>query len=92
MFYVRFFMDLPAIYRIRFAIAGFLYVGGALGFEMITGRHFALYDNENIPYILLVTIEESLEIAGVLVFIWSLLVYLLDHYKESRFILKSARR
>ena len=61
-------------------LAAILYVGGALGFEMITAGWFELYDDENIPYILLVTAEEALEISGMLVFVYARLRYIRDHY------------
>ena len=80
-FYTRFFFNLPRKMQIRTAIAAILYVGGALGFEMVCARHFALYDDENIPYILLANIEETLEIAGGLVFVYALLDYILSFYQ-----------
>jgi len=37
-------------------------------------------------YSMIVTVEESLEMAGLIVFIWALLKYLADNYKELQII------
>ena len=66
-------------------VAAVLYIGGALGFEMITARHFELYDDENLAYLLLVTMEETLEIIGALIFVYALLQYFSDCYQGIRF-------
>ena len=36
-------------------------------------------------YRMIVTIEESLEMAGLIIFIWALLKYIAENYKEVRF-------
>lgn len=85
LFYFRFFLQLPKMMKVYIVVAAVLYIGGALGFEMITARHFELYDNENLIYILLVTVEETLEIIGALVFVYAFLQYFLDCYAGVRF-------
>jgi hypothetical protein len=44
-----------------------------------------LHGLKNLTYVMLTTVEESLEMAGVIVFIWGLLVYLADNHKEVQF-------
>ena len=51
---------------------------------MIGGRFAELHGGDNPTYVVIVTIEESLEMAGVIVFIWALLCYLADAHEEVR--------
>lgn len=80
--YLRFFFDLPAKTRILFLVAGTLLVGGAIGVEMIQGRHADLYGMRNMTYAVLTTIEELCEMLGVVVFIYALMSYLSSHMRE----------
>lgn len=66
-------------------MAATLYLGGAIGVEMAGGRYAELHGTNNWTYSMIVTVEESLEIAGLIVFIWALLKYCTDNYKEVRF-------
>jgi len=83
LFFLRFLLRLPAKTRLTFLMAAALYVGGAIGFELIGGRYAELNGVLNLTYGMLALVEESLEMAGVIVFIWALLVYLVDTYKIS---------
>lgn len=78
-YFLGFLLRLPAKTRLGFIIGGALFVGGALGFEMLEGRHDELYGERNLTYRAYVTIEETLEMAGVIVFIHALLHYI-DQY------------
>lgn len=80
LFSIRFLFSLPNKTRILFLMSGFIYVGGAIGFELIEG-HFAT-DNgsfsmfKNAPLMLMLqTIEEAMEMGGVILFIYSLMDY-----------------
>lgn len=73
-----FMLRLPTRTRFAFTLAAVLFVGGALGFEMFEGRHDELYGERNLAYMALVTVEEGLEMAGVIVFIDALLRYIVD--------------
>lgn len=77
-YFLGFVLRLPARTRFAFILAAVLYVGGALGFEMFEGRLDELYGERNLAYMALVTVEEGLEMAGVIVFIDALLRYILD--------------
>jgi hypothetical protein len=74
--YCRFLADLPAKTRYLFLLAGTLYVGGALGVEVIGGRYHYLYGRENFTYAMLGACEEGLEMLGIVVFISALTSYL----------------
>ena len=91
LFFLRFLLRLPAKTRLTFLMAATLYIGGAIGFELIGGRYAELHGNRNLTYSMIVTVEESLEMAGVIIFIWALLVYIADNYKEVRFRFEGVR-
>lgn len=71
----------PLLFRLPFRTAGLfllaggLYVGGALGMEMVGGAVASAQGTQTLLYQLIVTVEESLEIAGFTVFF----VGLVDH-------------
>lgn len=85
LFFLQFLLHLPAKTRFRFLLAAFVYVGGAIGVELIGSRHAELHGYENWLYSAIVTVEESLEMGGLIVFIWALLAYCADTYKHVRF-------
>ena len=85
LFFLRFLLHLPATVRLRLLVAAILYIGGAIGVELIGGRYAELHGEENWTYSMITTVEESLEMAGLIVFIWALLEYCADNYKEVRF-------
>ena len=77
--YLPFLMRLPKLYRWLFILSGALYVGGALGFELIQG-YIRTY-REGMPGFatedsLVLLVEESLELAGISLFICTLIRYL----------------
>lgn len=86
--YVKFLSDLPAKTRGMFLIAGTLYVGGAMGMELLGGYHTELYGLENMPYVLITTFEELLEMLGIAVFIYALLSYISSYMKGVLFKLQ----
>ncbi len=74
--YLKFWLHLPARTRWLFAAAATLFVSGSIGFEIAGGHITALRGQHNLPFQLVATIEESLEMFGILVFIGALLDYL----------------
>lgn len=83
--YLRFLLALPRTTRNLFVGAAVLYVGGAIGGEMLSWHHrFPLHRqtptdweaSKDLIYRLLTTGEEALEMAGVIVFLYALLSYL----------------
>jgi hypothetical protein len=75
----RFFFRLPTGTRWRFAVAGLVYLGGALGVEFVEAALADVRGENNFIYVLLVVIEESLEMAGVILFIDALMRYIIEH-------------
>lgn len=73
--FTRFLRELPALTRNRFLVAAALYLGGALVLEMVGGRHAELYGQENLAYSLIATVEETLEIAGLITFLRALMLH-----------------
>lgn len=81
--YVRFVWALPARSRWLFVLAGALYVGGALGFEMIGGRIDEAFGATGVLYHAVSAAEEALEMAGTIIFIYALLDYIRSHIGAS---------
>jgi hypothetical protein len=79
--YFRFWMALPPRTKYLFLVSGVLYVGGVIGLEMVGGRHASLYGTKTLRYGLLATVEETLEFAGISLFLYALLDYLRTHTK-----------
>ena len=83
--YLRFVASLPRGTRYQFILAGTLYVGGALGIEMVGANQHSLYGGNTLMGWNLYTLEESLEMFGIVVFIYSLVSYMNVCVKEVTF-------
>lgn len=92
LFFMGFLLRLPLTTRLSFVGAGSLYLGGAIGVEMIGGRYAEVHGFENLPYQLMAHAEESLEMAGIIVFIYVLLRYLAEQYHEVQFLLDASQQ
>jgi hypothetical protein len=83
--YLRFvFLHLDTRTRMRFIAAGLIYVGAALGLELIEGPvdvHFGL---QSVPARAAVAVEETLEMLGIVVFMFAILTYIGEHVGEIR--------
>ncbi len=77
--YFKFWLDLPAKIRTLFFVAGALFVGGAIGAEMINGLLHDLYGKGGILYAAMTHLEEFLEMIGIVVFVYALLSYIGSH-------------
>jgi hypothetical protein len=73
--FLRFLIQLPPPFRNSFLLAAALYLGGAVGVEMFEGRYAERHGFENLGFVAHVTVEESLEMFGIALFIRSLLRY-----------------
>ena len=85
--YLRFFFHLPRKTKILFALAAGLYVGGAIGFELIGAGYVSQYGKQNMTYIIIASIEESMEVAGLLILIYALLDYVVSIYDAKLYTL-----
>jgi hypothetical protein len=80
--YARFVLNLPRPTRAGVILAGCLYVGGAVGVEMLGGLLAERGGFDNLAYAMAGTLEETLELCGLIVFIHALLGHLnrrVDH-------------
>jgi hypothetical protein len=91
LFFLKFLLRLPSRTRLFFTLAATAYIGGAVGVELIGGRIFDLY-GPHMLYVLASTVEESLEMTGVIIFIWALLDYIVENYPEVRFWFDPVRK
>lgn len=73
--YFKFFLNLPKKTRYLFLLAAILYVGGALGMEMVSGLLRESFGRLAPITTIAIVIEEFLEMVGVLTFIYALLTY-----------------
>ncbi|MBI4002922.1 MAG: hypothetical protein HY348_14220 [Nitrospira defluvii] len=75
--YLGFLRRLPGPTRWVFVAAGTLYVGGAIGVEMLESWHqYVSHSWKDMSYALMVGVEETLEMSGIAVFIYGRLSYL----------------
>lgn len=80
--FLKFLLNLPKRTKILFVAAAVLYLTGAVVLEMIGGNYASIYGIKNLEYNLIVTVEESLELAGQVIFIYALLEHIREHFGE----------
>lgn len=72
----KFIFSLPFRTKALFILAGAIYVGGAIGMESIGGYIADTPGLHPAAYAVAATIEELLEMLGVIIFIYALLSYI----------------
>ena len=82
-----FILNLPPKTRSVFLLAGTVYVSGALGMEVLGGYLGDTIGFNTKAYWIVSTIEELLEMFGVVIFIYGLLSYIQSHLEELNFSL-----
>ncbi len=85
--YTKFLWRLPVQSRWLFIVAGTIYVTGAVGIEMLDGKYLQMHEAEitsitatgqiAFNYALMTAAEELFEMAGILIFNYALLSYLM---------------
>lgn len=75
LFYFKFWINLPAKTRKLFFWGSAIYIGGSIGIETIGGYYFANY-HIDFFYSLIVLIEETMEMAGAILLIYTMLDYI----------------
>ena len=74
---VRFLFRLPSPTRWGFIMSGAVYVGGAVGLDFVEGKYeYQHAGREEFGYAMLVALEESMEMFGILLFLYSLYGYM----------------
>lgn len=85
--FLRFFLRLPSRVRLLVFVAAFLFVAGGIGVDNLSSY---LHFNKNISdlsYSVMSTVEESMEMLGIIVFIHALLGYLAEYAPRKAFII-----
>lgn len=85
LFFLKFLRHLPGKTRFLFLLAAALYLGGAIALELVGNHYAALNGTASRAYAVCVTVEEWLEMAGIIVFIFALLRYMAEIYGEMVF-------
>ena len=75
-FFLKWVLALPANTRNLFIASGFMFVGAALGFELVEGYLYKQYGIDHLYNRIMYTLEELLEMTAIIVFIYALLQYL----------------
>lgn len=78
--YLKFFFSLPLQTQKQFFLAASVFFSGALGMELVGGFFGGSHGIQNLQYAMLSTIEEGLEMTGVILLINALLNYIIHHY------------
>lgn len=90
--FLNFLQRLPSPTRWHFLGAAAIYLGGAIGIEMIGGAQTYSYGKINLTYQVLAHLEEGMEMAGIVVFIYALLRYLAEHCPKVQFEIGDSKR
>lgn len=90
-FFLRFLFRLPRRTAIAFVISAAIYLGGALGIELVEGWWREANGHRNLVYHALVSLEEGMEMAGIIAFIHALLSHIARRFGEVRLDFTSAR-
>lgn len=83
--YLRFLFSLPAKTRFLILAAGMIYVTGALGGELLGGYWVERHGPDNAPYALITMLEETLEMTGILIFLYALMSHIASELRGLSF-------
>ena len=86
--YWKFLISLPRHIKKWLAIAGLIYFGGLLGMETLGSIYAGTHGAKNITYNVLVTLEEFMEMSGLVLIFYGLLNYVKTTYETLRFRLQ----
>lgn len=91
--YSKFLFSLSPRSRRWFIAAGAVYLSGALGMELVGGAEFEAHGSEmNLTYALMTTLEEFLEMTGIVIFIYALSSYIDIEFRSLRFGIETTER
>ena len=74
--YLRFLIRLPKNIMFLFILSGMIFVLGAVGLELLEGNHYELHGSADVTFAVFYTIEEFMEMFGIVLFIYTLLSYI----------------
>jgi hypothetical protein len=89
--FFRFWLHLDTKFKILFLLAGGLFFGGAVGFELIGGRWAYSFGSKNFTYSVLTTMEQGLQYAGLTTLVYSLLLYLGSYAPKFNVLITSGK-
>ena len=82
-YFIPFLLRLKKVYTINFALAGAAFVFAAMGFETIEGAHVVQTKGvRDLAFMLMVTLEETMEIFSILYFQYFLLRYINEYHRN----------
>jgi hypothetical protein len=85
LFLYNFLLRLPSKTRNLFILSGLIFVSGAIGLELLEGYYDSLLGT-NYYTVVLYTIEEAMEMVGVIIFIYALLNYLSENQEKVKIV------
>ena len=80
--YLRFFLNLETKFKILFFASILLYFGGVIGGEMVSGYFAESIGQKNFTYAVAASLEESIELIGASMLIYTLLTYIKQYLPE----------
>ena len=84
------YLTLPRRTKILFALAGMVYLGGGLFLEIVEGWVFSNQAHrQGLLQGVIGALQESMEIAGIVIFIHALLKYLVENSPRRTYTLKT---
>jgi hypothetical protein len=89
--YLKFVVHLPPATRRKVVLAGVIYVGGALGIELILGAFADQHGEDSFAWTMISWVEEMLEMMGSSLFLYALLEYLGRSAPDLRIAIGSGR-
>jgi hypothetical protein len=72
----KFVMHLQARSRFHFFLAATIYLAGSLGMEMVGSYYSEWKTQQDLVYAMMTNVEEAMEMGGIIIFIYGLLIYL----------------
>lgn len=88
MIYSWFLLKLPRRTRLLFITAALVFLTGALGVEIFSAREADLFGTGSFNYLILYTIEETLEMFGMILFLFAIVDYIEQKWGAVRIILQ----
>lgn len=81
--YFKFFLHLPPQTQRQFFTAAAVFLSGAIAIELVESYYHGLYGDQTFLYSMFATVEEGLEMAGVIIFINALMTHLITYYNAN---------
>jgi len=88
-YFIRFYFSFSPRYKRSFLVAAFVYISGLIGLELIGGAYAHSFGEDNITYEMITNLEETFEMAGIVLFIRALLHYITDYISTTNLSVKS---